>query len=324
MASGDHRSLGKFVVFCIEMLLLGVLGLIPFAARARLCEGIGLALFRFSGRYRRLVLTNLSYAFPEASREWMLATARRNFQLLGRSLAEFVQTPRITEAFYRRWFVCEPSEEEHRRAYEGGGIVILGHFGNWEWHGFLAGHLAGRDIYTLVKRHTNFWTNAWIERSRHRANMQLIYIDQNPFITINRLRHGDVVAFTSDQNAGGAGLFFPFFGRLASTYLGPAAVARNTKVPVYFVWSYHDDEGRLHFGEEELKRPEGIDPKADTEAWERAFTYAWIKRLEEKVREHPADYLWSHNRWKAKAAHPEAIWSLYGEQPVAPTHHRWD
>lgn len=318
MRSGKHRSPGKFFVFCVEMLLLGLLGLIPFSLRARICEAIGGLLFHLAGRYRRLVLTNLAYAFPDASKDWLLATTRRNFRLLGRSVAEFVQTPRISDAFYDRWFVCEPAEEEHRRAYAGGGIVILGHFGNWEWHGYLAGRLAGRDIYTLVKRHTNYWMNAWVERSRHRAHMQLIYIDQNAFITINRLRHGDVVAFTSDQNAGGAGWFFPFFGRLASTYLGPAAVARNTKVPVYFVWSYHDGEGRLHFGQEPLSRPDGIDPKADPEAWERAFTYSWIKKLEEKVRLHPADYLWSHNRWKAKARDPESIWALYGERPSLP------
>jgi KDO2-lipid IV(A) lauroyltransferase len=253
------------------------------------------------------VIENIGYAFPDKGVEWRRLLAKKNLRMFGRQIAEFIQTSYIDEKFFRKWFVPLPDSESHQRIYERGGICILGHLGNWEWHGFLAGHLAGHDIYTLVKRQRNPLTNRYVERMRNRAHMRFIYIDQNAFITIGKLRKGGLVAFTSDQNARGNGGFFPFFGRLASTYLGPASVARNTKVPVYFVWSYRDKMGRLNFGFEEIERPDEI-PVEDSERWEKAFTYRWVRLLEKHVLEHPEDYLWAHNRWKTQPENPEEIW----------------
>ena len=117
--------------------------------------------------------------------------------------------------------------------------------------------------------------------------MRLIYVDQNPIIAVKRLRAGDFVAFTSDQDARGNGEFFPFLGKLASTFMGPAIVARNSKAPIYFVWSHRDEKKRLVFEYEKLDLPRGIDPKTQMEDWERAFTWIWVQKMEEKIRLYP-------------------------------------
>jgi len=302
------------VEYLIVRSLFVCLRLFPFRFRAFLCEGLGLLLYRLSPPTRKLMLENLRHAFPERTGEWRAAIAKKNARMLGRQLAEFIETASINERFFERWFVPLPDAESHRKIYAGGGICILGHLGNWEWHGFLAGHLAGRDIYTLVKRQRNPLMNRYVERLRNRAHMQFLYIDQNPFITIGKLRKGELVAFTSDQNARSSGEFFPFFDRLASTYLGPASVARNTDVPVYFVWSFRDEKKRLNFRFEPIERPASI-PKTDSVAWEKAFTRTWVSLLESHIKEHPEDYLWAHNRWKTQPEHPGDIWKSFGLKP---------
>ena len=304
------KSFRLFIEYFILRFFTSIFSAVPFRLRASFWEQVTLAGYYIASGYRNKVLTNLRYGFPDQTEEWRVSIAKKNFRILGRQFAEFMETPYITDSFFQKWFVAEPSAQIHKEAYSKGGMCILGHFGNWEWHGYFAGKLSGRDIFTLVKRHSNPWSNQYFEKTRNSSYMQLIYIDQNPFITINKLRKGELVAFTSDQNAGSSGEYFPFFGRLASTYLGPASVARNTSCPIYFVWSWHDEKGRLHFELEELKRPD-FSPREDVEKWEHEFTYMWVKKMEEKVKQHPADYLWTHNRWKSQPENPDEIWKRF-------------
>ena len=311
MKQKNNTTFFDILEFVITFSFFISLKLIPFTIRAKLCELIGSSLYYVAGSTRKLLLKNLEYAFPEKDEKWRIQLAKKNVKNLGRQLAEFIQTSSISDKFFHKWFVPLPDDESHRKIYSSGGICILGHLGNWEWHGFLAGFLSGRDIYTLVKKQRNPIMNKYVERLRNRAHMQFIYIDQSAFISISKLRRGNLVAFTSDQNARSSGEFFPFFGRLASTYLGPASVARNSDAPVYFVWSYHDEQKRLNFKFEEIKRPENIS-KENVLEWEKAFTYTWVKRLESHIKEHPEDYLWAHNRWKTQPENPDEIWESFG------------
>ncbi|MDH5657687.1 MAG: hypothetical protein OEZ34_17360, partial [Spirochaetia bacterium] len=297
------------VEFIFTFSFFSILRIIPFSLRALICESLAVGLYYIAGPTRKTLLKNIDLSFPEKSASWKKILIKKNVRNLGRQLAEFIQTPSIDESFFQKWFVPIPDAESHKKIYSQGGICILGHLGNWEWHGFLAGKLSGRDIYTLVKKQRNPIMNQYVEKLRNRAHMQFIYIDQNAFITISKLRKGNLVAFTSDQNARSSGEFFPFFGRLASTYLGPASVARNTEVPVYFVWSYRDEKKRLLFEFQEIQRPDI--PRDDVERWEKAFTHSWVQILEKRIQEHPEDYLWAHNRWKTQPQNPETIWKEF-------------
>lgn len=294
---GD-RSFAKFLTYVFVRWFDFWLGLIPFGPRAYLTERFGLLIYHTSSRYRNLVLRHLLQAFPESDEAWRERVARANFRHMGRLLAEIQHTPRINESFFRRWFVARPAGEEHAEIFRKGGIAILGHLGNWEWHGVAASRLAGRPVHALVKRHPNFWSNRFLEESRGSQGVKIIYVDQNPIIGVKLLRRGEYVAYTSDQDARSHGMFVEFMNRPASTFMGPAVTARHTDVPIHFLWSYRDERFRLVFEYEELPRPKS-DP-ADIEAWEREFTETWTRKLEEKIRLHPEYYLWAHNRWKTQ------------------------
>jgi KDO2-lipid IV(A) lauroyltransferase len=73
------------------------------------------------------------------------------------------------------------------------------------------------------------------------------------------LKKRNIVAFIADQDAGPNAPFFPFLGRFASTFQGPALFARITKAPVIFCFSYRNPEGRLSFYVEEFVGP-SFDP----------------------------------------------------------------
>ncbi|MCB1327546.1 MAG: lauroyl acyltransferase [Leptospiraceae bacterium] len=313
----SSRSPGKFTEYVFLRFVAFGLLLIPFRLRAFLLERLALILGRLSSNARTRVAQNIKQAFPEKSTEWHEQIARQNFLNLGRMAAEFLQGPRINDRFFKKWFVLKPDAKTHKRCYDGGGILVLGHLGNWEWKGVAITRTGSRDLYVLAKRQGNFWSNKWIEDTRGKQNIKLLYTDESPRAIFRLLKEKTLIGFISDQDAGKSGEFVPFLGRLASTYQGPALFARKADVPLYFLWSYHDEKRRLVYELQEFPRP-NLDPRADPEAWDRAFTISWVKLLEEKIRLHPGDYYWIHRRWHTQPADPAAIWKSWNLPMPAP------
>ena len=187
----------------------------------------------------------------------------------------------------------------------------MGHIGSWEWHGCTTSILIKEDVYTFAKRQSNPWLNQFIEKRRNSAGIQLIYTDMPVLKAFVLLRKNKVMTFISDQYAAGAGILIPFMNRLASTHSGPAIFARSTTSPVHFTSSYRNEKGQLVIEVETIDRPSEKEVKKSRLSWEEFFTRKWMAVLERKIREHPADYFWLHNRWKNPPKNSEEIWKKW-------------
>ena len=304
-----RRSPGKFFEYIFMRAIIGPLMLLPFRLRARLLEAMTILLGRVSRNGKARVLGNIRAAFPDKPAEWHERVARENYRNLGRLAAEFLHDPYVDDKFHERWFVLKPSPEYHRQCWDRGGILVLGHLGNWEWKGVSITRNGSNPLYVLAKRQTNPWSNDFIARVRGSQNIKLLYTDESPRAIFKLLKEKALIGFIADQDAGKSGTFVPFMNRLASTFQGPALFARKTDAPIYFLWSYHDEQRRLVFEIQEMERPQ-CDPK-DAAEWERQFTWNWVRLLETKVREHPEDYFWVHRRWRTQPENPEEVWQFW-------------
>jgi len=108
------------------------------------------------------------------------------------------------------------------------------------------------------------------------------------------LRENRWVAMLGDQDARQHGVFVPFFGRLASTALGPARFALATGAPILMGFDRRGPDGR-----HELEVEPPLDPgdPAAPGAAER-LTALHVARLELWVRARPESWFWLHRRWK--------------------------
>ena len=105
------------------------------------------------------------------------------------------------------------------------------------------------------------------------------------------------MALMIDQDARGAGVFVPFFGRLASTTPIVARMALHTGaaiVPTYCV-PQPDGSYRITY-EPEIEVRQGADP--DTEVYR--LTRVCTGVVEKWVRAHPQHWFWMHRRWKTR------------------------
>jgi KDO2-lipid IV(A) lauroyltransferase len=293
----------KFIEYALVRVFVFFLMLWPFRLRIWIMERFTLLMGVVSANVRERVYGNIMASFPDRTPSEVKAIVKQNLRILARMTCEFYQEPRMKLPFIDRWIIQEPDAQAHRELSAEGGILVLGHLGSWEWMGVSITRVTEKELHVFAKRQSNPWSNSWIERIRGSQNIKLVYTDESPRVTFKLLKEKALVAFISDQDAGKDGAFFPFLGRLASTFQGPALFARKTDAPVIFCYSYHDARGRLRFHKEPFDRP-SMDPREDPEEWDRMFTYTWVKRLEEKVREHPADYYWLHKRWRSRPEDP--------------------
>ena len=101
------------------------------------------------------------------------------------------------------------------------------------------------------------------------------------------------IGLVGDQNPGvpQKAYWSPFFGKMAPFVTGPEKGAKTNNAVVLMSNLYKVKRGHYAFELEVLTK----DPHSMKEG---AITRSFINFVEASVRRHPANYLWSHRRWK--------------------------
>lgn len=184
------------------------------------------------------------------------------------------------------------------------GIFFSGHFANWELMSACISHL-GYPLTGVYRSLNNSYIDTWLREKRGKH----IYSDLAPKGSgaakpiFRAVRRGGNIAILVDQKTR-EGVLVPFFGRMAKTppFPGELFVRFDCPlVPVHIV--------RLkgaHF-RATFYPPLEIPRTGDDAADRLAVLTACNAFLEERIREHPSQWLWLHNRWtKSKRAKARA------------------
>lgn len=281
-----------------------LLGLARYARRlpedqvARVGDRIGLAIRRLSARHRRLVLANLQIALGRektpAELEEIALTA---YRYAGRSLVEFMRMADLTKEQLLARCALEGTEHFHAALAKGKGVVLLtGHYGNWE---LVGARLAaeGLPMNVIARSQADPKVTDLLMDMRTESGMRVIDRDRGAAGAIKALRRNEIVAILLDQNASSFGIFVDFFGKLAATATGPAAIARRTGaavVPVFAVRRPDNSHVGVIMPELELEWTE------DKDADIKRNTQIMVKLIEEQIRLRPEQWFWMHQRWKTR------------------------
>lgn len=293
-----HRA--EYALFRAATALAGLVGervADAFAARA------GRLAYRPLGIRRAVVEAHLRLAFPERGEDWVRATAAAAYAHLGREGLTLV-----------RLSALEPDRVLERTRVEGldafrdalapgrGLVLVTGHLGNWEIGG-AALAVRGIPIDVVAQRQSNPLFDRAIVRARERLGMHVIERTRAPKAGLRSLRAGRVLALVADQDARGAGIFVPFFGRPASTHRGPALLALRTGAPIFLGTALREPDGGYRVRLESIETGRDGDPDDVVHRITTAFT----GRLEAAVRAAPEQYFWHHRRWKSRPREEQAI-----------------
>ncbi len=268
---------------------------LPWPVAQAAGRSLGAVLYRGLGRYRRVALKNLKLVYGEELDEaTRVRMAKAVFAHFGQVAAEFVKLPQLTREVVDQ--LCDVDGEENLRAalaQERGVLLITGHFGNWE---FLARWLSTHDyILNVISRRANDpKADQLLNETRRGSGAQVYNRGNSARAVLQCLKRKEIVGILPDQNAGD--VFVPFFGVRTGTADGPAVLHLRTGAPILFSWCYRVSDGRYRIV---FETPYVMAPSGNKEADVATVTATINARLESRVRMHPTQWLWLHDRWKS-------------------------
>jgi len=256
-------------------------------------ELLGVCAWAFSGKYRRLAMSNLGIAFAnEKSPHELRQLVRRHFRRLGANLlcsAKLVQMP--PEKILER--VEVENIDSMAREFRAGVpvVLVLSHLGTWEVFAQLmpkfVGFVRNSSVYQGLG---NRFIDNHVRRTRSQTGLELFDRHDGFEPVIELLRSGGGVGVLSDQHAGDHGVWTPFFGRLASTSPLPALLAKRTRAALIAAGVYTTGRARWR-----MVFTERFD---ETGASVGLLTSKINRAIEQQIRHAPEDWFWVHNRWK--------------------------
>ncbi len=275
--------------------LFWLLHWLPLPVLARLGEGVGLLLYVFAIRRRKVAATNLRLCFPQLDERARGRLLRGHFRMLGRSLLERGVAWWASPERLKRLARFAGIERLERLRAEGRPVILLApHFVGLDIAGTRL-TLEG-DFVSVYARQKNKVVDRWLYHGRSRFGDQLLLSRQDGVRgTVKAMKAGRPFFYLPDMDYGRKdAVFAPFFGVEAATITGLSRLARLAGATVLGCTAQLLPDGsgyRIEIGE-----PWADFPSADVEADTRRMN-GWIENV---VRSMPEQYYWVHRRFKTR------------------------
>jgi len=290
--------LGHYVVYVIVRWLIILAQAVPLQVGNTLARSLAWLFTRVLRVRYQVADDNLQHAFP-----WLSAEARRDliekmWHHLFLMVIEVAHTPRVLhEENWRRYVDLKNVRDLVKRLLEDRPVILVtGHFGNFEFGGYVLG-LLGFPTHTVARTLDNPFLDRFVNAFRSARGQHIIPRVGGAEQIEAVLQDGGTMAFLADQSAGRKGCFVQFFGRPASTYkaIGLLSVQYDAPIAVVYVKRLGQP---MHF---ELGVKAILDPREVRVPDPVTFITQWYTtQLEEIIRESPEQYWWIHRRWKER------------------------
>jgi KDO2-lipid IV(A) lauroyltransferase len=289
-------------------LLLGMMWLLhwlPLPLLGRFGEAIGSLLFVVMRPRRHIALTNLRLCLPELSEAERVAIARRHFQAYSRSVFERAVLWWAPASRLKRLITIDPDGEIPVAAMTDKPTILLcPHFVCLDVAGASIAMEASASSMYVTQKNAAF--DQVLRAGRARFKPVKLFTRQDGIKPILRALRDKLPYFMlPDMDFGEKDAeFVPFFGVQAATLTATARIAATTgaqvmpviatflpnyqgwRVKFYPVWDNYPGEDMV------------------------AATRRMNEFIEERVREAPAEYFWTHKRFKTR---PNGEPSLYSQ-----------
>ncbi len=274
----------------LMLLPFGLLPYLPWKLQFACGRLVGRLAYRLAHRRRSITRTNLELCFPDLSPEEREKLAREHFEELGIGLMETALSWFAPDWRLRPRMRIEGLEHLRRASEKGHGVILLtAHFTTLEVGGAMLA--MNHRVMAVYHPHKNAVIDyLMISRRGGRTEGVIERGDLRKMLT--SLRRNATIWYAPDQAYVRKGwVAAPFFGAPAPTNTATSRIAQSTGAAVvpFFVKRTRDGYYRIR-----ILPPLEHFPSGDHETDAARINAV----LEEGIREAPAQYLWSHDRFK--------------------------
>lgn len=274
-----------------------ILGIIPLRVLYLFSDFFYVIIYYLIGYRRDVVMKNLSFAYPEKSKEELTQISKRFYRFLCDIFFEASKFGVWSDKKMKRHmkFVNYEALNDHIR--NGRSIsLFLGHYGNWEWIPsiplWIDKNIAGGQIY---KQQTNAIADRLLKENRSRFGSECIEMQQTLRHIHNHKTAGDitVTGYLYDQSPSKeeSRYFIDFMNKETPILTGTERITKKYGFAAYYI-----DIKRIKRG---YWQAEFVQMHPDPQSLpDFELTDIFYKHLTQTISRQPEFYLWSHNRFK--------------------------
>lgn len=292
MADKKRKGIGYYLVYGTFSLI----AMLPFGVLYFISDILYGLVYKVVGYRKKVVRKNLRNSFPEKSKSELMHIEKEFYRHFCDYFVETIKTLRITDKEIRERMVFENIDVIDELTKDGNSCLLsMGHYGNWEWipsiilHiperiklGMVYKRLSSKDFEDLFLRiRARFGPKAIEMKSIYRT----IVTNRNEGLTM-------LLGFLNDQrprkHANEYWLKFLNQDTLAQT--GMERIASQMGFAVAYLDIVKVKRGYFKCS------VSAITPDASKED-EHFVTDTYTRKLEQTIKNNPAYYLWTHNKW---------------------------
>jgi KDO2-lipid IV(A) lauroyltransferase len=269
---------------------------VPLPVLYRLADLLGWLAFHIYPYRDEVVRANLSQCFPELGETRMREIRRRYYGGFADVLVEVIKSATISPAEIRRRVRIVGLERPRALLAQGQSVLLAAaHQTNWEWMLLALSLELGFPVDAAYKPLVDSWAEREMKKVRSRFGSRLVPAKELLADIIKRGKLVRAIAMVADQEPTTSEHkhWTRFLNRDTAFYMGPEEIARVTRFPVFFVGMKRTSRGFYELSFVPLSAPgESLKPGELTERY--------VRHVEQQILNAPADWPWSHKRWKLK------------------------
>ena len=281
------------------LFFIRIFSLFPLSVLYFLADYVIYPLVRYVVRYRlQLVRKNIRLSFPEKSEMERDAIINAFYHHFADILVELIYGYRVSNEEMRARVIFDNVDMLEDLARKKHGVIVyLGHMCNWEWLADLNKQFVDQSIieYNVYRKQKSANADKAILQLRSKRGGECV--EKNMLLRkLVQLRHVDhpfVIGLIADQKPSrrNAHTWTTFLNQDTAFLDGGEVLARKFDLGVVYANIISPKRGyyRIHF---ELITD---DPQYVPE---NEITLSYARMIEANIRQQPARWLWTHNRWK--------------------------
>lgn len=249
------------------------------------------------GYRKKVVLQNLRNSFPDKSEEEIKKICKGFYKNFCDIIFETIKSFSITkEELGRRVHYTESGKKivNDHAAKKQSIVIVIGHCANWEWTPLSYQPNFEQVLLGVYHPLSNKTFDGLMLKMRSKFGAHIISMKEfYPFLIRNRTTNYSL-GLNADQSPPPESAYWTkFLNQDTAVFNGPAKIAKKFNYPLVYGRVI-----RVKRGYYEIDiRMVCEDPKLYTED---QISDMHLKHLEENILAKPADWLWSHRRWKHK------------------------
>jgi len=285
------------LIYYLTLPFIYFLSLLPFPILYLVSDGLYGILFYLIGYRKDVVFQNLRNSFPDKNEAEITRIAKDFYHYLCDLTLETFKTLTISKKSMLKHCSFQPETLKlfNKLAEENKSIIlVMGHWGNWEWAGNSCSLLFKHQLYVIYHPLSNKYFDGLIYRMRTRFGTKLIPMKDTYREMAGKRNELSATAFIADQTPSPEGAFWTtFLNQDTPVFKGTEKIAQRMNYPVVY-----GRVKRIKRGYYEISAEILFENPSKTESNE--ISKAHTKVLENDIIKQPEIWLWSHRRWKHK------------------------